>query len=110
MALPKLSFNDLYVAAGDMSADITQSPSTFVGEVEHVAVHAVWTGTSPVGNLIVQGSNDNTNFTQISTDAVSGNSGSIMKNMPSVGYVFLRVFYDVTSGTGTLNVRISGKR
>lgn len=92
-----------------MTADRTSTVVDF-REVIRGSAQITWTGTAPVGTIILQTSNDNVTFTDSDSRNVSGNSGSIMWNQDSVGYEFIRFFYDFTSGTGTLNAIVTGKR
>lgn len=106
--------NTLLVDGGAMTADIT-SDYLDIRFNYGVALQAVWSGTSPVGNLIVQGTcrdisqdpaGTSLNWTNLggTTIAVSGNSGSILYNLEGLFFTAVRVFYDFTSGTGSLDV------
>lgn len=105
-------FNNLLITNGNFGADIT-STSQVLNGVKSFAVQFIWTGaTTPVGEIVLQGSNDNSTYTNISDSllSISGNSGSCLINydMPSFGYV--RVKYTRTSGSGgTVNCTINGK-
>ena len=93
---------------GDMAADIT-SPVQQLTQMAMCSIQANFTG-SPVGSLILQISNDNlvwTDYTGSST-AVSG-AGNFLWNLVSTGFQFVRVFYDRTSGTGSLSITVNGK-
>ena len=109
--LPKHVFNAYSISDGDMSGDITGSVLD-INEIGCLAVQAVWSGSSPVGNVLVKGSNDGINYTPIASGslAVSGNTGSAVLNVADIGYASLRVDYDNTSGSGTLNVKVNAKR
>lgn len=110
MSLPVFLFDESLASAQSMGADVTSSARD-ISEANIVAIQGVWSsGTSPVGNMIVQGSIDGTTYSDIDTLAVSGNSGSNLFNVVDPGYRYIRLFYDRTSGTATLNVRISAKR
>lgn len=104
-----LLFNSDTITAASMGADVTGT-ALDVAEATQVAVQSVWSaGSSPVGAMIVEVSNDGTNFTSIDSQAVSGNTGSLIYNSNVVGYRYIRAFYDRTSGSGTLTVKISAK-
>lgn len=96
------------IDAGDMSANITGT-TIDISMIEHVAHQIIWSGTSPVGTITIQGSLDSSNFSTISTTAVAANTGSVLTNIPSVGYPYIRATYTATSGVGTLNITVSGK-
>lgn len=109
MSSPLIHFNQRVIADGSMGGNLSTS-SIEVSEVALGSVHAIWSaGSTPVGDLIVSGSNDNSTFTTISTDAVSGNSGSLLKRLGSIDFAYLKVSYTRTSGSGTLNVYVCGK-
>ena len=109
MESPIFQKNELVISAGDMTSDITSSYID-ISEYSCYSVHASWTGT-PAGNIIVQASND-TNLTpvNVATQAAGGSAGSYLFNSGVFGYKFVRIFYDATSSTGVLNVRLSGKK
>lgn len=92
-----------------MTEDRT-STAINVNEIVTLAVQATWTGTSPVGSLVLQASNDGTTYVDVNSQSVSGNSGSIMWNVERPGWGFVRLFFDWTSGTGSLSANINGKR
>jgi hypothetical protein len=103
-----LIFNDHIIKAGDMSANIpavTKELSNVLG----YCVQAVWSG-SPVGNIVIQAGNDNSNWKVISTTAAGGGSGSLLSNNDGIHYAYVQVLYNFTSGSGTLDVTISGKK
>jgi hypothetical protein len=109
--LPIHIFNNRLILDGDMAGNITSTTQN-VQEAVSFSVHGIWTGTSPVGTLDIQGSNDGVNFTSVlsSPAAISGNSGQIMVNVEKHAYAYIRLVYTETSGTGTLNVYVNGKR
>ncbi len=105
------AFNDDLVVDASMGADVT-SDSYEVKEQKTLAFQAVWSGGgSPNGLMELQGSLDNVNFTRIqgSVLAATGNSGTNGWNIENPGYPWIRFVYTRTSGTATLNVKISGK-
>ena len=104
---PILSFDPAIITNADMSANI-ESDSISIGEIGGFAVHSVFTG-SPIGTLIVSGSNDpSLDFVPIDVYAIT-TEGSRLLNVERANYVFVKVKYISTSGTGVLNVVISGK-
>lgn len=73
------------------------------------AVHAIWTG-SPVGFISTQGSNDGVNFVEVDSSATGGVAGQHLLNVEKHHYRYVRVQFLFTSGTGSLNLYVSGKR
>lgn len=107
---------------GDMSADIT-SDVTIISNTSMVSYSYVWTGTSPVGEIVVEVSDDYAqnaagvvsnagNWTALplsdSTD-VSGNSGTGFIDIDAISAYAIRTRYVRSSGTGTLNCIVKGK-
>ena len=102
-------YNVKIVTSGDMSSNIASSVVD-LSITNGYAIQAIWTG-SPEGNLKLQISNDEINWTDIgeSVVATGGTAGSTMWLEPSAMYDKVRVVYEATSGSGTLNVQINGK-
>ena len=100
-------------------ADLGASQTSALVELKNgtgFAAQISWTGgSSTAGDVIVEGTNDEPQttqtFTQISTDAVSTTSGSLMKNNSGVMYAYVRVRWVRSAGTGgTISCRVSVKR
>lgn len=87
------------------------SESLNIQQAAGYSVQAVWNGTSPVGTFEIQGSNDNSNFTTVTSSpiAISGNDGTILVNVEFAQYGYVRVKYNFSSGTGTLTVHINSQ-
>jgi hypothetical protein len=117
------------ISSGSMAADIT-SDVTVMPLVSGVSYQVVWTGTSPVGDLYLQGSNTyelnpdgsvktqgtwSTMYVSINGGApaasmpISGNTGDGLIEVERTNLKYIRLFYDRTSGTGTLNATLTGK-
>lgn len=116
------------ITNGDMSANIT-SQVTILQSITGVAYAVSWSGSTPVGTLSVQVSNDyslnqsgtvqntgtwttiylNVNGTPATTIAVSGNTGSGVADIEKTMVYAIRLIYTAGSGTGTLNAVINGK-
>ena len=87
--------------------------------LDNIGLQAVWTGTTPVGALVVECTEDDTTNTLITSTwtaldfgsaiSVSGNSGNHIINMNQLPYKAVRVRYVFTSGTGNITVKITAK-
>lgn len=109
------------ITNGDMSAASLTSTPMVIQQLSLISFQAVWTGTSPVGTLQVQVSNDFAlngdgsirnagTWTNLgSTSAVSGNSGNLEISLHDIPSYAIRIVYTKASGTGTLNVIICAK-
>ena len=94
---------------GDMSDDLT-SDAQSLEQIYMCCIQAVWTGATAAGSLYLQITNDGTNWTTYSgsTTTVAG-AGNFAWNLMTTPFKSIRVFYDATSGTGTLNITVNGK-
>lgn len=113
---------------GSMASSIISAP-TIISQLTQISYAVSWVGTSPVGSISVEVSNDysvnndgsirnagiwnpvvlsysGTNTTGI---AISGNSGNGIIDIASTGLYAVRLHYTAVSGTGTLAVIINGK-
>lgn len=95
-------------SAASMGADHT-SPAQALQQMQIASVQAVWTG-SPVGTLSLLISNDGVTYSTYtgSSTAVSG-AGDFVWNLASLGFNYVKVKYTRASGTGSLNITVSGK-
>lgn len=104
--------------AADISANAT-SAATDVTPVDKASIHVRWTGTSPVGTLVVQYRNNNPDFAT-PTDpwmnlafsaaiTISGNSGEHQIVFNEMPFTDIRLVYTATSGTGVLTATLSMK-
>ena|ERR1700722_16602772 len=80
-----------------------------INEVILIGIIAHWSGSSPVGTLNINASNDGINFDTIGSVPVSGNTGVDSINCQELGFGFLQVVYTATSGTGNLTVSCNQK-
>lgn len=112
----------------DMSKNETSLP-TVIPKISMVSYGYSWAGSSPVGALSVQVSNDysldatgtvlnagtwNTIYfyaggSLVNTLAVSGNTGNAYIDIPQISSYAIRTVYTYTSGTGTLQAILVGK-
>lgn len=116
-------------AASMAAATITSSP-TILQSLSMVSYSVVWTGSSPIGTLSVQASNDvqigidgtvvagtgtwntlyfNYNGSLVSSIPVSGNSGNGLINLSNLSFYAIQLVYTKTSGTGSLTATVTGK-
>lgn len=104
-----LILNSKSIDAQSIGASVNGTPID-ISSGHVLSVQFVWSsGSSPVGDLILQGSMDGTDWTAVNTQAISGDSGSYMYSTNSAGFVFARAIYTRTSGSATLTARISLK-
>jgi hypothetical protein len=116
------------ITNGNMSGNLTSNP-TILKSLSKVSYQYVWTGTSPVGTVAVQGSDDyllnpngsvenagtwttltltDNTGTPVQSLPVTGNSGNGMIDLET-GIYALRTIYTAGSGSGTLNVTVNAK-
>lgn len=110
------------ITNGNMSGNLT-SLVTIMDQLLMISYSIVWTGSTPVGTVSIQVSDDysinpdgttrntgtwNTLPLSASTD-ISGNSGNGFIDVAANAGYAIRLVYTRTSGTGTLNVLIMGK-
>lgn len=120
--------NTLYGVSGSMASNIT-SPPTIIGQLTLISYSVLWTGSSPVGTVSVQVSDDYSvnndgsvrnpgtwNFLPLSfsgssttTIPISGNTGNGMVDIAITGHYAIRLIYTATSGTGQMTAIINGK-
>lgn len=118
----------LVMTNASMAADITSSP-TILRSLNMISYTIVWSGTSPVGTVSVQVSNDyslnpdgtvnnaghwvpytlNQSGTPTTTIAVSGNTGTGFIDITTTAGFATRLIYTAGSGVGTMNVTVVGK-
>lgn len=100
-----------------LTADRTTT-AEWLGHIMAYSITVVVSGgTAPTGTFYVQASNDDTERAADVSNWVSledieiaiTDNGTYMWNIDGAGYKWVRVFYDFTSGTGTVSGRINGK-
>lgn len=110
------------ITDGDMSGDLT-SEVTIIQMLSMASYSVKWVGTAPVGVITVEVSNDYSQNSDGSvrnagtwntlvltqTCAVIGNADNGYIDIESHAGYAIRLKYTRTSGTGTMNVVISGK-
>lgn len=115
--------------AVSMASDQTSTP-TVLSSLSSVSFDISWTGTSPVGTIEVQISNSyklnaagqqevagswttvpvmDSSGSIVSSIPVSGNTGSAFIDVVKTAGYAIRLFFDSTSGTGSLTAVVTGK-
>lgn len=111
------------IVNGDMSQATLTSLVTIVQKISMLSYQVSWAGSSPVGVISVQVSNDYalagdgsvktagswSSLTLASPANVSGNTGVGYIDVPETGAYAIRLLYTKTSGTGTLQATVCGK-
>ncbi len=115
------------ITNGSMAGNLISNP-TILLNLSMLTYQAKWTGTTPIGTVSIQGSEDYAlnpdgtigsagtwttltmtyNGTNVTTVPISGNSGSGIIEVTTAIYA-LRLIYTSGSGTGTLNVTMNAK-
>ena len=107
MASPVSIFNTNLADQVALAATVLSKPQ-FVGNVDGYSIQTTWSNGASITNAEVslQCSNDGLNFSDIedSTIAVSGASGTNMFNVTVFEYLFVRVKYTQSTGTGNLTI------
>lgn len=114
--------------AGDMSGNLTSQP-TILQSLSCGSYSVTWTGTSPVGTLSLQVSDDyklnpdgtvenagtwntaplSSGGTTMSTIPITGNTGNGFIDILGTGSYAIRLIYTAGSGTGSLTIVVNGK-
>lgn len=93
------------------------SEITEVSNLDKASIHIVWSGTSPIGTIKVESTNDdaknpNAVWREVvfnATIELSGNTGDHDLVFNELPFNAIRISYTPTSGTGTLNATLSAK-
>lgn len=96
-----------------MSGTATISSGVFQGNnLDNFGLQVSWTGT-PTGTLTVNCSVDNVNFDALTFDPAitqpTGSAARYLINLNQIPFPYLKVQYVNSSGSGILNVWLSGK-
>lgn len=111
-----------------MAGNITSLPVVIL-DLYALSYGLSWTGSSPVGTVSVQGSNDflqnaegavmnvgtwnslvlNYGGSAVTTVPISGNTGNGIIDVVATGIYAIRLIYTATSGTGSLIVTMVAK-
>jgi hypothetical protein len=101
------------ISAGDMSLTSLTSDITNIKFLDNICIYCKFTG-SPVGTFHVYGSelNDTSTGVEITLPvppAPTGAAGTILIDLNQQSYDYIYVTYVKASGTGSVDVYISGK-
>lgn len=117
------------ITNGDMSQSSITSIVSIIQNISKPSYSVSWAGSTPIGTLSVQVSNDYTqngagvvqnagtwttiafsyNGTVVSSIPVSGNTGNGFIDIQSLSCYAMRLVYTKVSGTGTIQAYINGK-
>ena len=92
----------------DMSGTIT-SPSQALNISFGYSIQAIYSG-SPSGIIKLRVCNDNYNFVDLADSSITiSSSGSWVWNVPEAMYLYTRVVYTPTTGSGSLSLILTYK-
>ncbi len=92
-----------------MSGSVT-SDAEQLNQIFCAAIRAEWAGSTPVGTLSLQISDDGDGWSDYTGSATTVNGdGNFLWNLSNIGYQYVRVVYARVSGDGLLNITISFK-
>lgn len=117
------------IANGDMSQASLTSTVTIIDNISMLSYTLSWSGSSPVGTVSVQGSNDytqnaaggtgnagtwttlilNNGGSPSPTIPITGNTGTAAIDITATAFYALRLVYTKASGTGNLQVMAAAK-
>lgn len=109
------------IVDGDMSANITQSTFTDVRFLDNANIRVTWdAGGTPVGTLVIQAKQVKQGRPEEAADwfDVDFNTTIVIDNtatehqihLTQLPFTHIRVKYIRTSGTGTLNARLTARQ
>ena len=93
------------------ASSFTFSGPFSIGEAESYSVQVNFSGVDVAGTLILQASNDSTNWVDIATTSTAVTaSASALFSEGSAQWLYLRVKWTYTSGTGNLSGLVVAKQ
>ena len=101
--------NQSYVSAATMDADITGDTIDASGMNSCSMTCVNTAGTSPVGTLYIQISNDQSTWVNTTATAAINAAETNVLEITALTARFVRIFYDFTSGTAALSVAFTMK-
>ncbi len=117
------------ITNGNMASASLTSAVTIIQKLSMISYGVSWTGSTPIGTLQVQVSNDykqdasgvvsvagtwntmtlNYQGMAVTSIPVTGNTGSAFIDIEETAGYAIRLVYTKTSGTGTLQATVNGK-
>lgn len=100
------------LVGADMSQASATSASTDVRYMDNIGIVVNWTGTTPVGVLTINASNDKATWIPLNfgaTISISGNTGSLDIAINQLPYAHIQAVYTKTSGVGTIFAQLTAK-
>lgn len=100
-------------AGCNLATASTTSNVTEVQYMDNIGIVINWTGTSPVGAVTIQVSNDQLTWDDLdfgNTIDVSGNTGTHIIEITQLPFSYLRAKYTKSSGVGTLYSSLTSKQ
>lgn len=107
MGVKRVIDSATFISGGDLSADFI-SKEVEILHVDRVGIELVWTGT-PTGPFEIQVSNSGVNWTTVDSSIAAAASADFGFVDLETAAKFIRVFFDRTSGTGTLTAYLTAK-
>jgi hypothetical protein len=107
--VPRTIDNYRVVVAQSLATSFN-SAATNVQHMSRICYDVSWTGDA-VGSIIVQGSSNQSNWTNLNMTAITmaGVTDNGLFDIQVTGVPYLRLAYTSTSGTGTINAYVSAK-
>lgn len=92
-------------AGANMATASTTSAVTEVQYMDNIGIVLNWTGSTPIGSVLISASNDQLTWVSLDFGAtidIAGNTGNHIIEITQLPFGYLRAVYTKGSGTGTL--------
>lgn len=98
------------VDGGDMSGNVTGTIAD-CRNMEFITFQCIYSGTSsPVGTITVEATLDGTNWTELALSTINVTAdGTDLVDLYNINYQGIRIKYNRSSGTGTINIWYKGR-
>jgi hypothetical protein len=101
-------FDEVDISSNQDSEEIV------VTNLDKASIHVMWSGSSPVGTMVVQAKNGEkgTYYNLEGLDAISitGNSGDHVIIFSDMPFTHLKISFTNTSGTGSMTANMTAKQ